>query len=230
MVEPDAIGGLGAARPGRMIAVDTATAAGTTRAPAETLAIPIGGVSEAQLRISFGGGELMVHPAETGTLLSGTFEGGVVQHRSGPGRIALKPPTEAYRFVDWAPLRWDVGVTREIPVDLRLDTGANRSTIDLGALRVRRLELHTGASETRMRLPTAGQTAVRVECGFAKVAVEVPEGVAARIHGKMGLGALEVNQARFPRIEGGWVSPDYETAPNRVDITVEGGFGSVSVT
>jgi hypothetical protein len=68
-----------------------------------------------------------------------------------------------------------------------------------------------------------------VECGFAKVSVEVPEGVAARIHGKMGLGALEVNQARFPRIEGGWVSPDYETAPNRVDITVEGGFGSVFI-
>jgi hypothetical protein len=209
--------------------MDTTTTAGPTRAPAETLIIPLGGLSEAQLRIGFGGGELMVHQAERGDLISGTFEGGVVQHLNGPGRIALQPPNEAYRFVDWTPLRWDVGVTTEIPVDLRLDTGANRSTIDLGALRVRRLELHTGASETRVRLPNSGQTAVRVECGFAKVAVEVPDGVAARIHGKVGLGALEVNRARFPRTDDGWASPDFDTAANRVDITVEGGFGSVFV-
>jgi hypothetical protein len=69
-----------------------------------------------------------------------------------------------------------------------------------------------------------------VECGFAKVSVEVPDGVAARIHGKMGLGALEVNRARFPRTDDGWASPDFDTAANRVDITVEGGFGSVFVT
>jgi hypothetical protein len=213
-----------------MIAVDTATAAGTTRAPAETLAIPTDGFAEAQLRIGFGGGELTIHDAEPGFLVSGTFEGGVVQRTNGPGRIALEPPNQAYQFIACAPIHWDVGVTTEIPVDLRLDTGANRSTLDLGALRVRRLELHTGASETRLRLPTAGETAVRVECGFAKVALEVPDGVAARIHGKMGLGALEVNQARFPRTEGGWVSPDYETRTDRVDITVEGGFGSVFVT
>jgi hypothetical protein len=210
--------------------MSTTTTAGATRAPTETLAIPIGGVSEAQLRIGFGGGELMIHRAERGDLISGTFQGGVVQHLNGPGRVAIKPPNEAYRFVDWAPLRWDVGVTTEIPVDLRLDTGANRSTIDLSPLRVRRLELHTGASETRMRLPTTGQTAVRVECGFAKVTLEVPDGVAARIHGQMGLGALEVNRARFPRTDGGWASPDFDAAENRVDITVEGGFGSVFIT
>jgi hypothetical protein len=219
-----------AARPERNIVMETTTAASATRAPAETLAIPLGGVSEAQLRIGFGGGELTIHRAERGDLISGTFQGGVVQHLDGPGRVALKPPTEAYLFVDWAPLRWDVGVTTEIPVDLRLDTGANRSTIDLGALRVRRLELHTGASETRMRLPTAGQTAVRVECGFAKVSLEVPDGMDARIRGQIGLGALEVNQARFPKTGDGWASKDFDTAENRVDITVDGGFGSVFVT
>jgi hypothetical protein len=210
--------------------VDTATETVTAPAADETLRIPTDGFTEAQLRIGFGGGDLTIHEAEPGALVSGTFEGGVVQRTNGPGRIALEPRNPAYAFVHFAPMHWDVGVTTEIPVDLRLDTGANRSTVDLRQLRVRRLELHTGASETRMQLPTAGQTAVRVDCGFAQVSLEVPDGVAARIRGRMGLGALEVNQARFPRTDDGWASADFETAANRIDISVEGGFGSVFVT
>jgi hypothetical protein len=52
----------------------------------------------------------------------------------------------------------------------------------------------------------------------------------ARIRGQIGLGALEVNQARFPKTGDGWASKDFDTAENRVDITVDGGFGSVFVT
>jgi hypothetical protein len=126
-------------------------------------------------------------------------------------------------------LHWDVGVSAEIPVDLRLDTGGNRSTIDLTALRIRRLELHTGASETSLRLPAAGQTSVRVVCGLASVTVEIPLGVAARIRGRIALGSTNVHETRFPRLGDGWASADYDTATNRIDIAIEGGLGSVQV-
>jgi hypothetical protein len=122
-----------------------------------------------------------------------------------------------------------MALTAEIPVDLRLDTGANRSTIDLTTLRIRRLEIHTGASETHVRLPSVGETTARVECGFASVNLAVPEGVAARVRGSVGIGALTVDASRFPRLADGWASPDFETAPNRMDITVAGGFGSVDI-
>jgi hypothetical protein len=132
--------------------------------------------------------------------------------------------------VTWAPVRWEVGVTTEIPIDLRLDTGANRSVIDLTTLRIRQLELHTGASDTTVRLPAHGQPLIRVECGFASAVLLVPEGVAAKIRGTMGLGSVTVDEARFPRATEEWVSPDYETATDRADITVAGGFGSIRVS
>jgi hypothetical protein len=96
-------------------------------------------------------------------------------------------------------------------------------------LRIRHFELHTGASDTTVRLPAGGQTSVRVECGFAQVGLEVPHGVAARIHGKISLGSTEVDETRFRRTADGWSSVDYETARDRVEISVAGGFGSVRI-
>ena len=42
----------------------------------------------------------------------------------------------------------------------------------------------------------------------------------------MAIGSTNVDQARFPASAGGYESPDYATAANRVDIDVQGGVGS----
>ncbi len=65
--------------------------------------------------------------------------------------------------------------------------------------------------------------------GVASVTLEVPTGVAARIRSKMALGSSQVDETRFPRTFDGYISPDFEGAANRVDITIEGGVGSVRV-
>ena len=36
----------------------------------------------------------------------------------------------------------------------------------------------------------------------------------------MGVGSLDVDQRRFPRVGGGYASPDFETAPNRAEIRI----------
>lgn len=193
------------------------------------LSVPVTGLTEAAIKLNFGGGELVVGQAEPGKLLSGTFAGGVRQRTHGLGRLELSP------LQDWPmwsgqPLQWQVGLTSEIPVDLELHTGANRSIIDLSSLRIRRLELHTGASETRVRLPGSGATEVRAEAGVASLTIEVPQGVAARIRSRMALGSTTVSEDRFPRTMNGWASPDFDTATSRVEIDIAGGLGSVRVS
>jgi hypothetical protein len=39
-----------------------------------------------------------------------------------------------------------------------------------------------------------------------------------------------VNEARFPRAFDGYASPDYQNAPNRVEIDVQAGVGSVTIS
>jgi hypothetical protein len=195
----------------------------------EALTIPLEELSEAQVRIGFGGGELSLQPAAPGVLVSGTFEGGVIRRDVGPGSVYLEQEDPRRAALTGCKLHWDVRLTAEVPVDLRLDTGANKSNVDLSALRIRRLEVHTGASDSEIRLPTSGQTAVRVECGLAQVVLAVPEGIAAHIRGKIALGSTEVDTRRFPRADDGWQSPDYALAADRVDIEIRGGLGTVRV-
>jgi hypothetical protein len=46
----------------------------------------------------------------------------------------------------------------------------------------------------------------------------------------MALGSTQVDESHFPRAGDGHESPDFATAPNRVEIDVRGGVGSVRVT
>lgn len=199
--------------------------------PSEALALPIGGATEANIRIQYGAGELTTHPAAIGHLVDGQFVGGVAHRQDGPGRVELRQDTT--NGFPWFDRRfaWDVGLTPELPLDLRVDGGATRMLLDLRELKVRSLELHTGASATRVLLPrAAGATAVRAESGAAELVFEVPAGVAARIRSRMVLGSTQIDQGRFPPTALGYESIDYASAENRVDIDVQGGVGSLRIT
>ena len=196
----------------------------------ETLELPLGDAQEAHVDIKFGAGELVTRKAAPGALVEGTFTGGVKHRLDGKGRVELRQDLDG--GIPWLDheTRWDVGLTDAVPLDLRLEVGAYRGAVDLSDLRLRTLELHTGASETLVRLPrAAGSTVVRAEAGAASLTIEVPSGVAARIRSRMALGTTQIDETRFPRIGDRYQSVDYGTSVNHVDIDVQGGVGSVRV-
>ncbi len=197
----------------------------------ELLAVPLRGASAAGVRVKFGAGTLSATTAAPGHLVDGEFKGGVVVREEGLGRLELTQDTS--RGLPWLDREssWAMGLTAEVPLDLRLEVGAARTTLDLADLKVRHLEIQTGASETRVRLPrAAGATEVKTELGAASLTLEVPEGVAARIRAKMALGSTQIDEARFPRVGDVYQSIDYATAVNRVDIDAQGGIGSLRIT
>lgn len=196
----------------------------------EQLSMPLAGASEATVKIKFGGGELTVEHGPDEMLVSGEFRGGVVRRTPSPGRVELEQ--EGWHWPwgrdEWP--RWRVGLTGAVPMELQVEGGASKTELDLEELLVRNLVIKTGASETRVTLPrAAGLTTVRSESGAAAVFFDVPAGVAARIRTRMGLGGSDIDTARFPKVDGGWESPDFATATNRVEIDAEGGLGSVTV-
>ena len=200
------------------------------RASGERLVIPLEGGADASVHIKFGAGRLTTGRAAPGNLVDGSFDGGTEHRREGANRVVLSQDL-AYG-VPWLDHRseWSVGLTGEVLLDLRVETGASRALLDLTELRVRSLELKTGASETRVLLPRdAGSTNVRAEAGAASLVIEVPQSVAARIRGRVALGSNEIDERRFPKTGDVHQSADYGTAENRVDIDVQGGVGSLKV-
>ena len=109
--------------------------------------------------------------------------------------------------------------------------GACQSNLDLSDLKVADLLLESGAADTRVRTPReAGMTRARIKAGAASVKLSVPEGVAARITATMAIGSFDVDTRRFPRSGSGYESPDYAMAANKLDLSIEGGVGSVTVS
>jgi hypothetical protein len=196
----------------------------------ERLTLPLRGAADASVRIRFGAGTLVTRLASPGDLVDGVFDGGVIHRELGPGRVELSQDTSY--GLPWLDRRsaWDLGLTGEVPLDLRLETGASRTALDLREIRLRRLDLQTGASETRVILPrNAGTTEVRAEHGAASLTFEVPAGVAARIRTRMTIGSSQIDEGRFPRAGDVYQSIDYGSAANRADLDIQGGVGSLRV-
>jgi hypothetical protein len=147
----------------------------------------------------------------------------------------VKLTTPADRIWSWPwdrpPFDWRLALTAEVPLRLSIETGAARTEADLTALRVTDLRIRTGAAETIVTLPrAAGWTRVDAQGGAAALAFRVPDGVALAIRGEVALGSFDVDEARFPRdTQGGWASPDYASATNRIELRAAGGLGSISV-
>lgn len=208
---------------------------------AEEAVIPLEGAGRAHLRIRHGAGRLKIDAgAGPDELVTGTFGGGLdyrARRREDLLDVDMRVPADVFPHF-WMPwdwfagggLDWSLGLNSEIPFSLDLETGAVEMRLNLADLRVTDLRVKTGASATYLTLPaSAGHTQTRIEAGAASVVVLVPDGVAARIHVQGALAGINVDKSRFPRMGKIYQSPDYDTAPNKADIEVEAGVGSIEI-
>lgn len=220
-----------------------ATARGGSDVPREQAAVSLDGASEAAVTVRHGAGRLTIGAgAGSDQLLSGSFGGGLATTKSlDGGRLRVVMSVRDRDFSRWffgpwhrgwaGMLDWDFTLNPSVPLSLRLETGASETRLSLGELKVRELVLKTGASSTTIDLPrAAGHTLASIESGAAAVRLRVPEGVAASISVKSALAGIHVDTTRFPRSAGGYMSPDYDRAENKVEIHVETGVGSIEVT
>jgi hypothetical protein len=198
--------------------------------------------TRARVCFEHGAGQLVVRAGvDPNLLLAGDFgehaamdvrrEGDqvdVVVREVGAGWRALIDPT--YWRGPRRPFDWEVELNTTIELTLDFSTGASRSILDLSGLRATEVILKTGISATELTLPAAaGFTKVDVRSGLADITIRIPSGVAARIHGDLGLASLNVDQTRFRPVADGFESPDFATATNRAQIRIEGGLEAVRV-
>ena len=216
---------------------------GSPAAAPEKAEVSLEGATEAAVTVRHGAGRLTIASgAGAGQLLSGTFGGGLDASRTADGgrlRVEMRVKdrdVSHYVFGPWrrgwgGMLDWDFALNPTVPLSLRLETGASESRLSLGELKVKELVLKTGASSTSIDLPSAaGFTRMTVESGAAAVRIRVPQGVSASISVRSALAGVHVDTARFPRSGGGYASPDYDRAANKVEISIDTGVGSIEVT
>jgi len=201
----------------------------------EHAVVALEGASRAAVRLNHGAGRLELSAADLGAnLAEGDFEGGVKVKTVLSGETleaVLSMPSMDIPFqTAQHGLDWRVQLNRAPDyARLELHTGASESNLDLSELRVSEIIVHAGASSATVRAPAQGQVRLQADTGAATLRIIVPQGVAARIRGRGGLYTLSVDTQRFPRQGEFYLSPDYDTAQNRLEVEVSTGVGTVRV-
>lgn len=149
---------------------------------------------------------------------------------------------------------WQIHLSPEVSSDVTVHTGGGNVKLDFAGLVVRRLSADTGGGNMDLILPdntanltitartgagnvaveigsgTTGSSTVEATSGAGNVVVRVPGGIAACIHASSGLGKVMVD-SRFSKLDGNtYQSPGYDSAADKVEITVKSGAGNVSVS
>jgi len=126
----------------------------------------------------------------------------------------------------------EIAVAPGIPVSLNIQTGAADAHLDLQQLDVTNLDISVGASSATIRMPSAaGSTTAHVSGGATTLSIDVPDGVSAQVRYRGGLDNIEVDETRFPAAgEHLYRSTGYDTAANRVDLTIDAGMATVRVS
>ena len=243
---------------GALVLVGGTLALGLSMAPSTTsgavdrsTSTDLGGATQAAVTVRFGAGELNMGP-----LVSPRPDQLAVMDYSGPAELTPEPryvPTVGgigrleYQlsartgggpsFVPFVggssdALHMDLNLNPTVPIaSLNVQMGATNAHLDLSNLKVASMDVSLGAASAWLRLPeAAGLTTAHISGGAATISIEVPQGVGAQIRHSGGLETVDIDQDRFPLVsEGLYKSPGYDTATNKVDLTLETGLTTIEV-
>lgn len=149
---------------------------------------------------------------------------------------------------------WQIGLNRRIPLRLTMDVGSGSADLNLRTLQLNELKLDggsgsvtlalpdgdyditydAGSGATRLNLSEGGRQRIEIKGGSGSLTLTLPRSMEARVEVQSGSGSFRLPE-RFTQIrgdkpdEGVWVTPDFDDAPNRVELQVNVGSGSVRI-
>jgi len=185
-------------------------------------------------RFSHGAGQIVINGgAPTGKALVGSSAAGMKEgsHLDGDRLdVRIEAGASFIPFVGPSDGTWRFQLTQDVPVTLKVETGASQLDMDLTDVLASHIELSTGASNSNIIMPAHGASLLDLNAGAASISISIPEGVSGRVRIKEGLTSLNVDTNRFPQVDSRlYQSVDFDTATDRAEVSVEAGLGSITV-
>lgn len=202
----------------------------------ERVAQGLMGAERAEVTLRTGIAELRVNGAVGGELLA---EGSILPVRGvrverafalegGVARLTLESEGRVVGFAQPRAGLWDLALSTEVPLALRVDTGVGEALLDLARVQLSLLELDTGVGASTVVLPPTGSYEARIATGVGAATVRLPAGLAVRITAARGLGGISI-PAGFVRDGDVYTSTGFDAATERVELRVSSGVGRVAI-
>jgi hypothetical protein len=115
-----------------------------------------GDESRLDVHVRYGAGELRIHPGTGGELYrlgmrydSHTFDP-ITEYRNGRLEVGVETRGRGLKLRNTESGDLDLSLSRDVPMELDLDFGAVEARIELGGMRLSRVDIETGASDTEL--------------------------------------------------------------------------------
>lgn len=205
----------------------------------QTITQSLEGATRATVAIETSISQMQINAGATGTQL---VEGSVALHNNeelqtdfqqteGTAYYTLKSDSRSFILPNFGRREaglWNLRLNANVPTALAISTGVGSATLDLELMDLTALEVSTGVGEVEITLPARGNFDAAIEGGVGEIVVLVPDTLAAQINANAGLGSVRVDGDYIQR-NGEYRSPDFDTADDRVILTVDGGIGAITI-
>ena len=148
--------------------------------------------------------------------------------RGNTGDLVVRPPRNRQSvFTPGLKNRWNLSLTDEVPIELRIDLGVGETLLTLGDLDLEKLDISGGAGNIEIDLTGDWDHDVDVSIyqGLGSLELRLPKDFGVRIEVDLGLGDLEAND--FKLAGGDYVNEAYEDAQDILDIRIDQGAGEI---
>lgn len=241
---------------------------GTDQLRESHFAAPLAGTTRADLTIGFSVGRSIVRPLTDSDQL-------FMAHLRHVGDVQFEVTGETVKHVTLAQmgsvsftegvqalghneeLRWQIGLSPHVPLNLAFTGGVGPVDMDLAALTITGLHVRCGVGTLALTMPPVdaaytskieggvGQFQVialegtsgkwEISAGVGNIEITVSPRTAIRLTAKTGIGAIHV-PAHFHQLKGGdffgdreWKTEGYELADQRLTIDYKGGIGQLRI-
>jgi hypothetical protein len=201
----------------------------------ESQSVSLDSATSASVQIDFPAGELKVQNGAS-NLMEASFRYNVedwqpqVQYsESGTqGELVVSQPGDNRVPVGGELVnKWDIRLSENVPMDLRISTGAGSNELDLGGLDMNSLTVETGAGTTTVNLDGVWEhdVDVSIQGGVGELKVNLPAEMGVLV--EMDTALVTVTVHGLINNENGYVNRAFGTAPHTLKLKLEAGVGSV---
>ncbi|MCX6570334.1 MAG: toast rack family protein [Candidatus Aminicenantes bacterium] len=204
----------------------------------ETQTVALEGATRAEVGLHMNAGELRVHGADQEALLEASFEYNrdrdrpVVDYRRFGDKGTLQVRRSRRNGIPFGRVRnrWDLNLSKAVPLDLDIDLGAGQSDLDLRGLKLQRVEINMGVGEMTLDLQGPHQESFNVKIaggvGSGKLYLPLAVGVRVKVDGGIG----SVNAHGLTKQGGFYINDAYGKSAVVIDVDINAGIGSLDLS
>jgi hypothetical protein len=203
----------------------------------DSTSIPLEGVEEVAVNLRMGAGEMTIGSGSE-MLMEADFAYNVSDWEptidysvSGDqGTLFIEQPEVERLGINNYIYEWNLRFNPDVLLDMDINLGAGRSSLDFSQLTVTNLQLQMGAGEVEIDLTGDRQNDLvgSIRGGVGRLTVLLPEDVGVFVSVRGGIGSVDTGTLR--QTENGYVNEAMGDSETTITLDIEGGVGEIDLS